>query len=413
MLDKLLLVVRCAKAPTKNYHFVFKTPADDGSEFFQRTSNLEWIEEIENPVRIDISSNWLTKVDLSPLESCSDLEYLSLAVNKLERVDLTPIQECKRLRHLDLSHNRLTTVDLTPLAGCRDLVYLYMQENMFNTVNIAPLLQLKQLTTAVIQMTHHNIRPKLVIDSYMSNIPPNLNDMLFAFFTNRITGFVPDWLYDKNTEIEYSPKSYRELVAEFGWAKVKQHLLALSMKLKIGVEFAAQKILLEAFGMPELACFDGRVREIVKALPTSGSYDDGVSQLYSQMVILLETQLKKGGSTLYFDMDALSTTPGSVLIPSILSRREVELQEVVLFDRSGKVDLFPLWLTSYGNKILTALGVKRYVPNSRISEINKALKDINHDLVIEKVVYDARENMIQNYSTGQVILSYVKQAVAF
>ncbi len=413
MSDKLFLVVRCAKAPTKNYHFVFNTPADGGSEFFQRKSNLEWVEEIENPVRIDISSNWLTKVDLSPLESCSDLEYLSLAVNKLEQVDLTPLQECKRLRHLDMSHNRLTNVDLTPLAGCRDLVYLYMQENMFSTVNIAPLLQLKQLTTAVIQMTHHRIPPKLVIDSYMSNTPPNLNDMLFAFFTKRVTGFVPGWLYDKNTEIEYSPKSYRELVAEFGWRTVKEHLSALSMKLKIGVEFAAQKILLEAFGMPELACFDGRVREIVKALPTSGSYDDGVSQLYSQMVNLLESQLKKGGCTLYFDMDSLSTTPGSVLIPSILSRREVELQEVVLFDRSGKVDLFPLWLTSYGNKILAAMGVKRYVPTSRISEINKALRDINHDLVIEKVVYDVRENKIQNYSTGQVILSYVEQTVAF
>ena len=381
------------------------------SEFFFRRSNLEWVNEIERPVRIDISSNWLTHVDLKPLESCKDLEYLSLAVNKLEKVDLTPLQNCPRLRHLDLSHNKLKDVDLTPLAGCEELVYLYLQENMFEQVNIAPLLDLKQLTTAVIQLTRKSQRPKIVIDSFMSNVPPNLNDTLFSFVTGYRAGMVPDWLYDKNTEIEYSPRPYHELVAEFGWARVKEHLVALSKKLKLGVEFVAQRVLFNSFGMPELACYDGRVRDIVKFLPISGSYDEGVQHLYSKMVGLLESQLKRGGSTLYFDLDSLSTTPGSVLLPSVLARREVEIQEVVLYDKSGTVDLFPLWLTSYGNKILTVLGCKRYVSKSRLPEINKALKDINHRISIEKAVHDGREDKNQSYSTGHVILSHIRQTV--
>jgi hypothetical protein len=404
--------VRCAKAPEKNYHFIFKPPAEEGSEFFQRTSNLKWVQEIDQPVRIDISSNWLTKVDLSPLESCHDLEYLSLAVNRLETIDLTPLQNCESLRHLDLSHNKLTNIDLTPLAGCRNLVYLYLQENLFSQVNIAPLLQLTQLTTAVIQMTRLGPRPKIVIDSFMSNVPPNLNDMLFTFYTERKAGIAPDWLYDKNTEVEYSPRSYRELVAEFGWTGVKKHLVALAKKFRIGIEFAAQRVFLHSFGMPELACYDGRVRDIVKLLPTSGSYEKGVLHLYSRMVKLLETQLKRGGSTLYFDLDTLSTTPGSVLLPAVLSRRKAEIQEVVLFDRSGKVDLFPLWLTSYGNKILSALGVNRYVSTSWLPEISKALKDINHEIAIEKAVYAVRENKTGNYTTGDVILSHLRQIVA-
>lgn len=412
MSDEVLVVVRCAKAPAKNYHFIFKTPADEGSTFFQRMSDLKWVEEIDQPVRIDISSNWLTKVDLSPLESCKTLEYLSLAVNKLETIDLAPLQNCERLRHLDLSHNKLANIDLTPLAGCKDLVYLYMQNNMFNRVNVAPLLQLEQLTTAVIQMTHNTARPKIVIDSFMSNAPPNLNDILFAFFTDRRTGFVPHWLYDKNTEVEYSPRSYSELVAEFGWARVKRHLVALSKKLNIKAEFAAQRILLDAFGMPELACYDGRVRDIAKLLPTRGSYETGVLQIYSKMVNLLEAQLERRGSTLYFHLEDLSTTPGSVLLPSVLSRRETEMHEVILFERAGKVDLFPLWLTSYGHKILKALRFTRYVPKSKLSEINRALKNINHELAIEKVVYDARENKTQHLTTGNAIMSHVRQTVA-
>ena len=410
MSNKLSLVVRCAKAPAKNYHFIFKTYADDGSEFFRRRSNLEWIEEVDRPVRIDISSNWLTDVDLCPLESCNDLEYLSIAVNKLTSIDLTPLQHCTRLKHIDLSHNMLTDIDLTPLAGCKSLETLYLQENVFTEVNIAPLLDLKNLTTAVIQLTRRGTRPRLVIDSFMSNVPPHLNDPLFSFYRGRKAGFVPEWLYEKNTEIEYSPKPYRNLVDEYGWSGVKTHLVALSKKLRIGVEFNAQMFLLDALEMSELACFDGRLRDIVKLLPTSGSYDEGVHQLYSDIVKLLEKQLKRGGSTLYFDTDALSTTPGGVLLPAVLSRRAEEMQRIVLLERSGEVDLFPLWLTSYGNKILTALGFKRYIASSQLDLIYDALRDINHSITVEKVEYNAQEP--KENSTGHVIQSYIRQTVA-
>ncbi len=411
-MDKLMLVVRCAKAPTRNYHFIFKTPADEGSEFFSRRSNLDWVHEIQQPVRIDISSNWLTNVDLTPLGSCRDLEYLSLAVNKLEKIDLTPLQDCKHLRHLDLSHNKFKNIDLTPIAGCENLVYLYLQENMFDKVNIAPLLDLKQLTTAVIQLTQHSPRPKLVIDSFMSNVPPNLNDVLFGFYTGRRAGVAPDWLYDKNTEVEYSPRSYRELVVQFGWARLKEHLLALSKKLKIDIEFAAQKVLLQGLGMPELSCYDGRVRNIVRLLPSEGDYDAGLRSFYTKMVHLLESQLKRGGSTLYFDLDTLSTTPASVLLPSVLERRDTEMHEVVLVNWSGKIDLLPLWLTSYGNKILIALGFERYASESRMSEINNALKGINHNLAIKKVEQDINGRENQQYPAGHVIQTHIRQMVA-
>ncbi len=405
--DRLYLIVRSSKAPLKDYHFIFRTPADEGSEFFQRKTDLDWVEEINQLVRVDVSSNWLVEVDLSPLASCTDLEYLSLASNRLEEIDLSPLQNCKHLRNLDLSHNNLTKIDLTPLAECKNLRYLYLQENKFKEVNIAPLLGLEQLLTAVIQLTHRGVQPKIIIDSFISNLPPNLNDTLFAFFTNQRVGFVPDWLYDKNTEIEYSPKSYPELVSQFGWAEVKKHLMALSKKLKIGMEFTAQKIFLNALGIPELGCYDGKLRDIVQLLPTCGSYKEGVCSFQSKLVILLENQLEDGGSTLYFDVDALATTQGSVLIPKILNRRNKEMQEVILYDRKGYVDLLPLWSTSYGNKILKALGIGRQVRSSQLSEIQKAFNKINHDLVIEKIVYDAREEKKDQYSIGEVIRSHI------
>jgi hypothetical protein len=52
------------------------------------------------------------------------------------------------------------------------------------------------------------------------------------------------------------------------------------------------------------------------------------------------------------------------------------------------------------------------VSESQISEINKALKDINHELAVEKVVDDARKTETQEFSTGHAIQSHVRQTVA-
>jgi hypothetical protein len=359
-----------------------------------------------------MSSNWLTEVDLTPLTTCKELEYLSLAGNRLETIDLAPLESCHHLRLLDLSHNLLTDIDLTPLSECKSLMYLYLQENRFHKVNIAPLLQLGNLATAVIQLTHMGKRPKLVVDSLMSNKPPNLNDILYACVIQKKTGFMPEWIYDKNTEIEYEPRTYNELVDEYGWVGVKKHLIAICKSLNIGFNFDAQQILLDALGIPEVACYDGNLSDIIKLLPSSGSYKDGVHSLQTEMVTLLETQLERGGSTLFFDVDTLATTPASVLIPSILDRRDKEMKEVTLFDRKGTVDLLPLWATSYGNKILKALSIGRRVSSSRIPDIKRALNKINHDFNVEKVVFDARKEKKDHYAIGNVILSHIRNGLA-
>lgn len=409
---EVALTVRCAKQPSKNFHFIFKTDADKGSTFEQRGSNLEWVEQIEQPVRIDISSNWLTDVDLTPLSSCENLEYLSLANNSLETLDLSPLESCKRLRTLDLSHNYLKDIDLSPLSGCTSLRYLYLQENMFKKVNVAALFQLDNLTIAVIQLTTRATRPKVVIDSPMSSSPPNLNDVVYAYLIERKAGFIPEWLYNKDSEIEYEPRTYRELVKEFGWDGVKKHLTAISKSLRIGDDFQTQQILFTALGIPELACYDGSLRDLIKLLPTNGSYDEGIISLQSKMVNTLEEQLEQGRSTLYFDVDALSTTRGSVLIPLILQRRDLEMEDVTLFDHKGRIDLLPLWVTSYGSKILKALNLGRWVTSIRLPDIEKALTKINHEVAIEKVLYDEGNEKDGLYSTGKVLLSHVRSTLS-
>jgi hypothetical protein len=410
--NRITLTVRCAKKSSKNFHILFRTEADKGSTFERRTSNLEWVGEIEQPVRIDIGGNRLTEVDLSPLSSCENLEYLSISDNQLETVDLSPLESCKQLRNLDLSHNYLKEIDLSPVAECTNLTYLYLQENMFKKVNVAPLFHLYNLSVAVIQLTHRAPRPKVVIDSPMSNSPPNLNDVVYAYLIERKAGFIPEWLYNKDSEIEYEPRPYRELVREYGWEGVKKHLTAISKSLRVGDDFNTQQILFTALGIPELACYDGSLRDLVKLLPNSGSYDDGIITLQSAIIEILEVQLQQGRSTLYFDVDSLSTTRGSVLIPLVLKQRNQEMEDVTLFDNKGRIDLLPLWITSYGSKILRALKFGRWVSASHLPEIERALTKINHEFTVEKVAYDAGNEKDGLYRAGKVLLSHLQRTIS-
>lgn len=410
--SKITLTVRCAKQSSKNFHFLFKTDADKGSTFEHRTSNLEWIEEIEQPARIDISANRLTEVDLESLSTCDTLEYLSVSNNLLETIDLSPLESCKRLRNLDLSHNYLKTIDLSPLASCDALTYLYLQENTFKKVNVSPLFQLDNLSVAVIQLTHRAARPRVVIDSPMSNSPPNLNDVVYAYLIERKAGFIPEWLYNKDSEIQYDPRSYRDLVEEFGWVGVKEHLTAVSKSLRVSDDFKTQQILLSALGIPEFACYDGRLRDLVKLLPDSGSYDDGLITFQFEMVKVLEEQLEHGGSTLYFDVDALSITRGSVLIPLLLRQRDHEMENVTLFDNKGRLDLLPLWVTGYGSQILNALNFGRWTSSDRLPDIEKALSKINNKVAVERVAYDAGNEKDSVYNTSKVLLSHVRSMIS-
>ncbi|MFW9844874.1 MAG: hypothetical protein ACFFEV_09880, partial [Candidatus Thorarchaeota archaeon] len=114
------------------------------------------------------------------------------------------------------------------------------------------------------------------------------------------------------------------------------------------------EIILSDLGLSELACYDGSISDIINIFPTSGTYEEGVKEIEASLISMLQEQLENGRSTLFFDIDMLATTPGSVLVPLIVSHREKELKEVTLYQYGGRVNLMPLWLTGFGYSILEA-----------------------------------------------------------
>ena len=339
------------------------------------SSDLKWVKELDEIVRLDISCNYLSTIDLTPLSDCQSLKYLDLSENAIDDIDLSPLAGCKKLETLDLSYNRMKDVSLTPLVRCKSLRFVYVHRNQLDTINIAPLNHLKGIEKVVIDNLKAR-KPVPVFEAIAESSPPNLNDVLYAmsFQTDR-----PSWLQGVPDVkiIRLNPKSYSTLVEKHGWESVKKHMKAACPLLHRDQDFLAQKAFLKDIGIPELACYDGSISDIVEIIPTSGTYEEGVLEIQTNLIAMLSEQLDNGGSTLFFDIDNLSTTPGSVLVPQIVSQREKELQNLVLYHYKSKVNLMPMWLTGFGFSILQAAKVGRV---ALISEISKLLERYEKDL---------------------------------
>jgi len=384
-------------------------PSEPTSHVKYVSSDLHWVKEIKNLVRLDISCNYLSQVDLSALEGCTTLKYLDLSENALENIDVSPLNTCKKLETLDLSYNRIKDVNLTPLINCESLRYLYLHRNQLDTINIAPLEPLKQLQKVIIDNLKAR-KPVPVFKAEFGDKPPNLNDVLYAmtFKTER-----PDWLEGcpQTKIIELQPESYEKHVQKHGWKSVSTHLVAAKSLLSSKKDFIAQSAILEDLGMPELACYDGSISDIIELIPETGTYEDGVEVIRTGLISLLRDQLENEGSTLFFDIDKLATTPGSVLVPIIVSRREKELKDIILYHYDGRVNLMPMWLTGFGFNILQAFGCRREEEKTAIPQIlERSSSDIGIEIPLKKTKSIKKFNALGS-SPSKALLDHVLSIV--
>jgi Leucine-rich repeat (LRR) protein len=91
-----------------------------------------------------LKENELETIDLSPLSACRELRELSITGNNLREIDLTPLQVCTTLELLGLGDNQLKTIDLNPLTDCEHLDTLYLYTNRFKTIDLSPLTSLSE-----------------------------------------------------------------------------------------------------------------------------------------------------------------------------------------------------------------------------------------------------------------------------
>jgi len=88
---------------------------------------------------LSLQSNHLTDIDLSPLADCKYLKYLFLHDNQLEDIDLTPLMKCSKLETLNLNRNRLTNINFDAFSKHSAIRSIALIDNKLTSIDLSPL----------------------------------------------------------------------------------------------------------------------------------------------------------------------------------------------------------------------------------------------------------------------------------
>ncbi len=176
---------------------------------------------------------------------------------------------------------------------------------------------------------------------------------------------------------------YRELVDEIGIHEFVDRIKTACYGMPEEKRYWYQRAILEELELYYLTGFDGNLLDYFCSVPTSGSFDTLKQYIRDRIFIDLEEQIKNSGPTIFLQLDKMKETDFSVLIPSILDRKRMEIESTVLFlQDDGCVDLQPLWITSYGYKILQANHCRLIPTAEQFEVISDSIKELGLHLTV-------------------------------
>jgi len=149
--------------------------------------------------------------------------------------------------------------------------------------------------------------------------------------------------------------------------------------------FHTQRGLLEGFGLPELAGYDGEPINIISPIDKSLSPHEVIDAIYDVTVDLLETQIMRGGPTLFLDVAQFQKSAASRLISLIVKERRKEIENTRILIHGSKVLLRPLWFTAYGVDILRALEFSLETDLHGLAQVEASLRKVGLEVKTEDI----------------------------
>jgi hypothetical protein len=117
-------------------------------------------------------------------------------------------------------------------------------------------------------------------------------------------------------------------------------------------------------------------------------------------------QVRKGSSTILFDVNSLSKKgKEALLVKSIVDRRREEIENTVLYQSHKGVDLSPLWITHYGFELLRNLGLGLTCSQSEFSRIAEHLNELDLNVKVTSDVSKVKAGCVMPETHRQLILS--------
>jgi len=164
--------------------------------------------------------------------------------------------------------------------------------------------------------------------------------------------------------------------------------------LRISMESLYQKhwlktnhVLLSIFMLPELLGIDSNIFREISSIQQSTSVAQASEFLFELLIGITENQIKNGGSTLFFNVDRISSTRSAVIIPDLIKARYREtlfvLQEIDnMLPKLTKewVDVSRLWRTSNGFRLLKARNIGTHIHINEYKELrDRLVRELNCD----------------------------------
>ncbi|MFW9845627.1 MAG: leucine-rich repeat domain-containing protein [Candidatus Thorarchaeota archaeon] len=366
--------------------------------------DLSPLSRIESLEMLSLYSNYLTQVDLNPLAKCRNLRSLSLSINNITSLDLSPLASCQNLEALDVGPNELSEIDFSPLSRLAGLKKLRIDGNKVSKLDLAPLAGMTNLHFLDLSMNElrtidlwplascMSIKRLLLDGNWLNSIDISPLVLIGSpLMVQKDTGanivIHPDLEISGNGLHSPSADAFEQFeISKDIWTKFRHSVLKLSSSFSRDQEMRFQRVFLKLLRIDEIGIYDGPLEHIISAIPEDADFSTTRARIYDRMIELVGKQLATDGPTLFMDVDRLSVTRGSKLVPSILERREDEIRGVKIPIFNGEANLVPLWLTSYGHAVLKSLGIQDYQVNkSKIRRIRSALKEVGYKLSTTRV----------------------------
>ncbi len=293
--------------------------------------------------KIDMIMRAAQRIDLSEVCKCTKLEILNLGSNMLEEIDFTPISQIQSITAINLENNHLTSLDLWPLANCKFLTHLNLKNNRLSGLDLTPLFlrAYVELDSSVVISADFTLRFLLTSEK----------------LRERFLLIRPDKAPWTATPVIIWNK-YDLLAKKMEWAEIHKRIQMILTMVPESDWYPAQRGLMMALSLDELAGYDGNPKDLLDWTSDDMDYHTAQQKVFDRAIDLIEEQVERGGPTLFLDTEAMKTTRASKLIPKIVDAREQEMEKTVVLTKGSMALLNSLWLSHYGFKILSAIGVK-------------------------------------------------------
>jgi hypothetical protein len=328
--------------------------------------------------KIDLVMRAASRIDLSNIRRCANLEKLDLSHNMLEDLNLSPLAGSPTLQELYIQNNHLTSIDLWPLADCSKLRAVDLSDNRLHGLDITPI-----FLTAKIRMDSSTV---ISADELLHFVftREQLHERFQLVRTDGAPWTAPPvimWM------------SYRELAQKLDWHGIRRRITSTLEKLSQEDWYAAQRGMLIGLGMEELAGFDGNPENLLRGTTDDISFKDARHIIFDGTIEMIESQIERGGPTLFLDIEKMRKTRASKLIPKIAERRREEVENARLYIKGSRVFLEELWMTHYGHQMLIASKLGFTTDLEGLESIKSRFEELGMEIRTEHAMADVTPRM--------------------